>query len=174
MSMTACRCGGRVPSEQGPTQAYMRAAPACWRLYGELTVELREHDGVEALLFSHVDCFTAQHVDGADVDLRQRRSVAVHLVALSLHLEHGMTGPALSRARQRASGVVLPAFDLGDWPLLEPPTDLGRLTVADLSAASAHELPALAQAWPAEVWLAWHQQHRLVGSWSRHLHQVVS
>lgn len=172
--MTVCRCGGRVASEQGPTHAYMQAAPGCWRLYGELTVKLREHDGLEALLCSHVDCFAAQHVEGADVDRRQRRSVAVHLVALGLHLEHGMTGPALSRARQPASAVVLPAFGLGDWPLLEPPPSLGRLTVADLHGALAQELPALAQAWPAEVWLAWHQHHRLVGSWSQHLHQVLS
>lgn len=172
--MTACWCGARVPSEQGPTHAYMRATPACWRMYGKLTVQLREHDGAQALLFSHVDCFAAQHVEGADADLRQRRSVAVHLVALSLHLEHGMTGPALSRARQRASALVLPAFALDDWPLLQPPADLGQLSVADLSGAPAHELPALAQAWPAEVWSSWHEHHELVGSWSRHLHQAVS
>lgn len=174
MSRTSCGCGSRVPVEQGPTHAYLRAAPACWRRYGELTVQLRERDGVDDLLSTHVDCFAAQHVDGADVDLRQRRSVAVHLVALSLHLEHGTTGRALSRARQRTSAVVLPAFGLDEWPWLEPPARLGRVTVADLHAASADELPALARAWPAEVWAAWHQHHAVVGCWSRHLHRVVS
>lgn len=98
----------------------------------------------------------------------------MHVVARSLHLEHGVTGPALSRAGQRASAVVLPGFDLEDWPLLEPPSSLGRLTVTDLHAASADELPALARAWPAGVWRAWHQQHGVVGTWSAHLHRVVS
>lgn len=44
-SMTVCRCGGQVPREQGPTHAYMRATPACWRLYGELTVGCTPNSG---------------------------------------------------------------------------------------------------------------------------------
>ena len=174
VSTAVCQCGGRMPHEQGPTHAYMKSAPACWRLYGELTVRLREHDGVEALQFSHVDCFAAQHVEGADVDPRQRRSVAVHLIALGMRLEHGLLGLALSRARQRTSAVILPAFNLNDWPLLEPPASFGRLTVVDLHGAAAHQLPVFAEAWPAQTWLAWHQHHALVSSWARHLHQVMS
>lgn len=29
-------CAARVPREEGPTHRYLLAAPACWRMYGEV------------------------------------------------------------------------------------------------------------------------------------------
>jgi hypothetical protein len=130
-----CGCGGVVPREDGPTHPYLAAAPGCWRLYGELTLRLA---GPGTAQPSHVDCYAAQHPGGAEVDRRQRASVAVHLVALCARLERGVPAERLNRVRSRVTATVLAARGLPDWPLLAAPEAFGPVTAAGLHGFS-HE-----------------------------------
>ncbi len=68
----------------------MVSAPGCWQAYGEVAVRAMQEPRT-ALRHSHVDCFAAQHPTDAATERRQRQSVAVHLVALCLRLEHHRT-----------------------------------------------------------------------------------
>lgn len=162
--MQTCGCGALVPHEDGPVHAYMQAAPACWRRYGELSVRLMAL-GPEVSQPSHVDCFAVQHPGGADRDRRQRASVAVHLVALCLRLERDVPAGQLTRLRRRTSSVVLPALGIGDWPLLPPPARHGDVTAATLHGIPDRDLGAALDGWPASAWAAWSHQHKTVRRW---------
>ena len=156
-------CAGLVPDTAGPVHAYMLSAPGCWALFGELGLAAA---GQGADL--RVDAFAAQHPGGAQEDRRQRQSVAVHLVALCLVLDQGMTWPSLETVRGRTSRLALPAGR--DWPYLEPPAFDGRLAVADLvpadEPAPARVEGAAVRRWAEDVWDAWSGHHATVRTWA--------
>ncbi len=130
----------------------MVSAPGCWQAYGEVAVRAMQEPRT-ALRHSHVDCFAAQHPTDAATDRRQRQSVAVHLVALCLRLEHHIQGIELSRRRQQVSDRTIHAAGLPDWPFLEPP--------------DAERFCALGEQWPRAVWQAWSRHHGQVRTWTR-------
>ena len=167
LSEVRCGCGALVPEEAGPTHAYMRSAPGCWRMYTNLTAQWLGGHRSDLLVFSHVDCYAVQHPGGAETDRRQRQSVAVHLIALDLAQVHQVQGAALSRMRQRVSATVLSKAGLADWPFLTPPAAMGAVVAADLHRASALERVGLVERWRAEAWLAWSEHHEVVDEWAR-------
>lgn len=158
-SIRCLGCGGIVPDVAEPTHAYMLASPGCWQTYTELLARASS-GGI-----SHVDAYAAQHPGGADGDLRQRRSVAVHLTALCLGIEFGID--RLDALRSRLSATVLPRLRLAEWPLLPAPESRGGITVADVAARSDAELAAVVQEWSSAVWDAWRPQHDTVRLWAR-------
>lgn len=81
----------------------MRSAPGCWRMYTDLMAQWLAGHRSDLVVFSQVDCYAVQHPGGAGTDWRQRQSVAVHLIALSLAQVHHVRGAALSRMGQRVS-----------------------------------------------------------------------
>ncbi len=100
-----------------------------------------------------VDVYMAQHpgVPGRQAS----QSVWVHLVGLCLVLEHGFDALMSARAKAR---LAAPNARF-DW--LEPPANLGRMTVLDVLAAyRAAEHAAAVRAWADAVWEAWrpHQE----------------
>jgi hypothetical protein len=156
-------CAGLVPDVAGPTHAYMRSAPGCWALFGELGLRATG-EGVGLA----VDAFAAQHPGGAEQDRRQRQSVGVHLVALCLVLDLGLTWPPLERVRGRTSALALPPGR--DWPHLGPPRFEGRLAVADLlppgGGGAGPVDGAAVRAWAEDVWDAWSAHHATVRAWA--------
>ncbi len=160
-------CGGLVADVKGPTHRYMASAPGCWEAYGDLVVRAAQQPAATALRHTHVDCFAAQHPTAAATDRRQRQSVAVHLVALCLHLEHHIAGVHLAPLRQQVSHRTRHAASLGDWPFLEPPGHLGDIRAIDLQgAADARQLVDLGERWPITVWQAWAEHHEQVREWA--------
>ena len=162
-------CAALVPDVAGPTHAYMRSAPGCWALFGELGITVTGSGGE-----LYVDAFAAQHPGGARTDRRQRQSVAVHLVALCLVLDLGLTWPPLEVVRGRTGRLALPAG--ADWPYLEPPRFEGRLAVADLVPAVAGDpvRGAAVRRWAEDVWDAWSDHHRTVRPWAAAVRAGVS
>lgn len=158
-SIRCLGCGGIVPDVAGATHAYMLASPGCWQTYTELLA--RTPGGG----LPHVDAYAAQHPGGADRDLRQRRSVAVHLTALCLGIEFGID--RLDVLRSRLSATVLPRLGLAEWPLLPAPESRGAVTVVDVAARSDEELAAAIHEWSSAVWHAWRPQHDTVRLWAR-------
>lgn len=160
-------CGGFVPDVAGPSHPYMSASPGCWQIYGELGSRWLGQPGAGPARWQHVDAYAVQHPDGAEQDRRQRQSIAVHLVSLCLLLESGQP-PGLAPARRgRTSHVVLERLNLPDWPYLEPPSDRGAVTVADVHAASGHfQQETQAAAWLESAWAAWKVHHPDVRTWA--------
>lgn len=169
VSEVRCDCGALVVQETGPTHPYMRSAPGCWRMYTHLVGQWSQGDRSDPVVLWHVDCYAVQHPGGAEVDRRQRQSVAVavHLIALYLNQVHHVRGAALSAMRQRVSATLLNRAGVADWPLLPPPTAPGWVVAADLYRASAVERPDLGERWPAQTWQAWSGHHDVVEGWAR-------
>lgn len=160
-------CGGPVPDGQGLTHPYMLASPGCWHLYGEVVARGHDAPGFPAFHWHHVDCYAVQHPGGAEHDRRQRQSVAVHLTALCLLLEHGMSGERASALRGRMSQTVLPYLGLTDWPYLPPPASLGAVTAIDVHRATDRSgYAAAVRDWTQAAWSAWAGHHEQVHLWA--------
>lgn len=160
-------CQGQVPDVTGPVHPYMRASPGCWQWYCELTADWLGSVSSPELRLLHVDCFAVQHPAGAEHDLRQRQSVAVHLTALCLFHEYGITAEQVLHYRNRTSRTVLPRLGLADWPHLGQPPSLGAVTVAELHHGWRAGETGPAMAWPVESWQAWSLHHSTVRSWAQ-------
>lgn len=83
--------GMRLPSaaQEGPTHRYLTASPACWRSFSQLLATI--YSAVDRLAFRQlvVDAYAAQHPGEGRREPVQ--SVGIHLMTLSLFLEHGWT-----------------------------------------------------------------------------------
>jgi hypothetical protein len=149
-------CGGLVPDEDGPVHRYMTAAPACWRLYGELGARGLPRTARSALI---VDAYAVTHpgVRGP----QSTPSVWIHLVTLCATLEQRWPVEEAIRIRR----VAADAFDA--WPWLDRPTTMGEITVADVDRAVRSADPAaaaLVEAWVRAAWDAWSGHHGAVRS----------
>ena len=145
-----------MPDIDGPVHKYVPSAPGCWMTFGELQAD-------EALRFGYppdhrvvVDSYVAQH-PGDGSDLRDRRSVFVHLAGLCAVLEHGMHPPYATRLL----GRVIRQHD--DFPVLERAKGPGQLTVLHmLDAADLADYERRARDWAAATWDSWSAQHELI------------
>ena len=161
----ACRgCGGAVPDTDGPTHPYLLASPGCWQLYGHWMADLATGSGSD-LVPHHVDCYAVQHPEGAEVDRRQRQSIAVHLGALCLRLERDTPSAWAIRVRARALELVPARHGLEDWPLLDPPTGRGATTIVDVAGAG-EDIDRVFRRWADDCWTAWHDHHPTVREWA--------
>ena len=153
-------CGITVPSENGPTHRYLEAAPACWRLYGEVLA--REYEDPTYWLVHQltVDAYAVQHPGRQSAQTIQ--SAAIHLVRLYLQLEQGAKESELL-ARTRAL-----AQKKGQLVWLAPPESRGSLTVVDAhGAGGAEEHTKRVRAWAQEAWSAWVAHHEQVQRWAK-------
>ena len=92
--MVSCReCGAQVPDIAGPTHDYVPSAPGCWAAFGQVQADALTRFGSPRRHGTVVDCYMAQH-PGDGYERRSRQSPIVHLVALSLLIEHGIEGRA--------------------------------------------------------------------------------
>lgn len=160
MSESPCPgCGLELPEVSTPSHRYIGASPACWALFGEVLAREYEDAAYFRVHQLTVDAYAAQHPGRPS---RQSiRSVALHLATIALVVEQGADpaeGPRLHKRLAR-----------GDHPgWLEPPADMGSITVADVSRASdpdAHE--AVVRAWAGSVWRAWSAHHETIRKWTR-------
>jgi hypothetical protein len=148
-------CGAPVPREDGPTHRYLLAAPACWRMYGEVLARRLASAAVQPDRYP-VDAYAVQHpgVPGP----QSTQSVLAHLVALGLMFEHRATPHAATRAM---AGLI--SAKKGKFAWLEPPVSMGRLTVVDVVGAdSDNDLDRLVGEWARSAWDAWSTHHKTV------------
>ncbi len=140
-------CGITLPACDGPTHAYHGASPACWARYGDALARAYASPVCRDVLQLVVDAYACQHPGRPG--RRQAQSVWIHLMTLAMVLEDDADpreGPQLHRRM-----VARPTFT---W--LEPPADLGTLTVAALvDAPSDGAYVEQAWAWAWSVWRAW-------------------
>ncbi len=168
-----CGCGTALTETDGPTHPYIQSSPACWAIYGELTVRAmtpEPKDPVGVAGGHHVDCYAVQHPGGGQHDRRQRQSVAVHLISLCLLIEQDRPAWLASSARGRIVGRLLTALGLTQWPYLAPPVHRGAVTAAEVYRATGpEELDELVLQWTASAWSAWSAHHDTVRAWVEHV-----
>lgn len=154
-------CGARFPDRDGPTHRYLDASPGCWAAYGEVLA--REYSDLAYMAVHHltVDAYSVQHP--GTPSRRRMQSVAVHLIGLYAGLELGLP-------RQRVAALMNGATEHLQLHWLDPPGDLGSVTVADvLPAQSAEEHGHLVQRWAESAWTAWSAHHAHVERWVRQI-----
>jgi Family of unknown function (DUF5946) len=154
-TLVSCReCGAHVPDIGGSTHDYVPSAPGCWASFGEIQADALTRFGTPRRHGTVVDCYMAQH-PGDGSDRRSRQSPIVHLVALSLLIEHGIDGKGafvrMARLLERR-----PNFQ----PLV-PRADRGRLTILDMrNCVDAEEYAGRAETWVQEIWRTWARTSR--------------
>ena len=140
----------------------MLSSPGCWAAYGE--VLRREYSDV-GYMRNHrltVDAYAVQHPGKPTPPAI--RSVRAHLCMLHVILELGWS-------HARAVGFLQTFADRNkqrelEW--LEPPDDLGEMTVADVHGTSGLEAHlAVVERWARSAWEAWVEHHERVRAWVR-------
>lgn len=151
-------CKAMFPDISGPTHRYLESSPGCWAAYGDVLA--REYSD-RAYFSSHrltVDAYSAQHPGQPSPQSIQ--STAVHLVSLCLVLECGVDQLAATRLLNSLTESK------GDFQWLEPPSELGSLTVKDvLATTSAKDHINAVDEWARAVWHAWREHHMIVREW---------
>jgi len=112
----------------------------------------------EAHLYT-VDAFCLQHSAQCGP-----RSNAFHLMRLCWLLEHG-GNPSIRQVRAGGRAFYnAREQDYRDFPFLEPPANVGALTVASvLEAQNAEDHSEHAKSWGQSAWAAWNHHH----AWAR-------
>jgi hypothetical protein len=109
-----------------------------------------------------VDSYAVQHPGRPSPQSIQ--SVGLHLISLSLVLEHGSTMQQATHALQRGSL----SKDIFVW--LDPPDDLGRITVVDVRAVDSPEAHVeRVWDWARAAWAAWSQHRDRIDQWIRQM-----
>lgn len=152
-------CGGLVAEVEGPVHRYLEASPGCWRVYGEVLAREYSDLAFWAVHRLTVDSYAVQHPGQRSPQTIQ--SVCVHLLSLYLVLERGADPEFVTRAMQ----AMVRQKDRFAW--LTPPSSRGRITVADITAASTPaEHGQRVRAWAESAWSAWAPHHEIVRGWA--------
>lgn len=157
-------CGAQFPDRDGPAHHYLEASPGCWAAYGEVLA--REYSDPAYMTVHHltVDAYSVQHP--GTPSRRRMQSVAVHLIGLYAGLELGLPRRQVARLMDGATKHL-------QLHWLDPPEDLGSVTVAEvLPAESAEEHGHVVRRWAASAWAAWSAHHTLVARWVGHLRET--
>lgn len=152
-------CGAEFPPSDGATHAYIGASAGCWGAYGEVLA--REYSNM-TYMRSHpytVDAYAVQHP--GQPERRTIQSLIVHLITLYGMIE--LQRPSAEMATVRKNAVTL--ADGFYW--LEPPADMGTLTVVDVLAApdaAAHD--DIVKHWATQMWHVWKSYHAPIKAWA--------
>jgi hypothetical protein len=127
----------------------------CWELISELSIRQYPDGMIGGAGFMGGDAHALQHPE-----IHGKKNNAAHLLRLHWIFEHNQLAQAGTVPRwwqQYLQGNT-------NIPVLEPPRDRGRLTVADVASAdSAHEAAARMAQWARSVYAAWSMHH----DWAR-------
>ena len=143
------RCGANVP---GGTEG-------CWKLFHEVLALEYSDPAYGAVNLLAADAHALQHPEDHGV-----KNNSFHLIRLCWLLEHG-GDPRIGQGPK----WLQTHFD-GDRepPVLEPPVDRGRITIADVhGAASPDEHAERVRRWARSVWAAWSAHHEWARQWQR-------
>ena len=152
-------CGALLPRSDGPTHAYVGASAGCWALFGEVMAREYGDYGYPEVHALTVDAYMAQHP--GTPSRRSIHSVALHLIGLYLALERNYDARRVIAERQQLLKGGAP------FTWLEPPADMGTLTIVDVHATpslASHERAV--RAWAASVWAAWSGHHAQIREWA--------
>lgn len=160
MTTTKCfSCGALVADIAGPVHRYMDSSPGCWAAFGEVLA--REYSDL-SFGRNHrltVDAYALQHPDKQSPQSIQ--SMAIHLASLYLIFERDMPMPEATGHMRKFVAHKAEFF----W--LDPPADLGQVTVRDvLNAEDAEAHVQTVKKWAESAWSSWGEHHGQVKEWA--------
>lgn len=131
----------------------MMATRGCWAAFGALQADETQRFGYPPIHGLAVDAYAASH-GGDGAERRDRQSVCIHLMAICMVRERGITS-----ARRIA---LLREFTTPktDWPQLDRPPGVPALS--HTHAAGARDLEdytARVRDWADAVWAFWAPEH---------------
>lgn len=136
----------------------MESSPGCWATYGEVLA--RQYSNRD-YWFAHrlaVDSYAVQHP--GQPSRQAIGSVALHLMRMCAALERGLN------ATEAPHLMKLIAKEKRNLRWLEPPADLGGITVLDVYLTpSAVEHNSMVRSWAESLWSAWSAHHLQVRDW---------
>jgi hypothetical protein len=146
------------PESDGPVHRYMESSPGCWAAFGEVLAREYSDFNYARMHRLTVDSYAVQHPGQPSPQSIQ--SVALHLISLSLVLQHAVPMHEATAVLQE-SGKFKANFI---W--LDSPPTRGGITVADVHAAKDPQQHAeLVRAWAESAWKAWTPHHSTIQSW---------
>jgi hypothetical protein len=152
-------CRAVVPDMDGPHGPFNLASPGCWAIYGEVLAREYGEYHFPPVHRMTLDSYALQHPGRPS--LKAVHSIALHLTSLYFMLERGFdadqTTEPVRRLLLRRQGFL--------W--LDPPTELGPLTILDIHGAG--DLAVHTQRvrdWAEGVWQSWALHHDTVRSWA--------
>ncbi|MFQ5690901.1 MAG: DUF5946 family protein [Gemmatimonadota bacterium] len=156
MSEEACpSCGLKTENSDGAVHRYLESSPGCWARYGELLASEYENPAFMSAHELTVDAYALQHPGRESPQTIS--SAHVHLASLYSYFELGTPVTELHGVKQR----VVRYKDGFVW--LEPPEDLGAITVVDvLESETAAEHCAAVRRWAKYVFGQWQRHHRSI------------
>jgi hypothetical protein len=137
----------------------MESTPGCWAAFGRVLAREYEDRRYFAVHRLTVDSYAVQH---PGTQSRQSiQSVGVHLVRLCLFHERNLAPEAANDA------MLAAATHKASFHWLEPPLDLGPITIANVDAApGVEEHMSTVRLWAAQMWDVWSPHHATVRSWA--------
>jgi hypothetical protein len=160
MSTTNCFiCNASIPNIEGPvsSQKYLPQSPGCWKLYTDVLAKEYGEWQYPDIHRLTVDCYAAQHPT-VQPDQKSAQSVTVHLIAIYFALEKNMTSKDITK---RMGEIV--SSHKGEFDWLEPPENLGVVTISDVhKAKNFDEHLKLVTQWAHSIWDAWREYHRKI------------
>jgi hypothetical protein len=152
-------CGAWVPDIEGPAHKYMLSSPGCWALYGRILARDYGEFNYPPIHRLAVDAYAVQH---PGKPMRQAiQSVIVHLIGLYLSIEKELDPNFVTKAIGRATQVSEKFY----W--LDPPKDLGSITIADVvQSVTLEEYDRIGRLWARSAWEAWAIHHDQVKTWA--------
>jgi len=159
---TCYGCKATVPDKKGPVHPYIGSSPGCWEIYGDvLAREYSDYRFMKAHQLT-VDTYAVQHP--GKPGRRSSNSVSLHLLSLYLMLEKRKSAEF---ARQAMHDLMTFKKEF-DW--LDPPADVGRLTVVDIERVDDPKAYIdKVYAWASSAWRAWKPHHRTISDYAKRL-----
>ncbi len=149
MAIIKCfSCRAETDDFDGPTHRYLLSTPGCWARYGEVLA--REYSDF-AYMSVHgltVDAYSVQHP--GQPNPQTINSINVHLSSLYAYFVLGSSISNLAKIKAQLSQCKK------EFTWLEPPHDLGTLTINDVwRAENSAQHCNLVKEWAEEVFLQW-------------------
>lgn len=152
-----------LPKSGGTTHRYAGASPECWAAFGAVSEKEYGDFRYARVHGLSVDACFAQHP--GEPSPRAIRSVAVHLVGLSLQMERDLRPGELYAVHKRMSSAAKEGK--GDIFWMEPPASLGELMILYvLGVKGPDEHGERVREWARSVWEAWSPHHETVRRWA--------
>ncbi|QIN80352.1 hypothetical protein GBA65_19570 [Rubrobacter marinus] len=156
-------CGALVPDMTGPVHRYIGASPGCWAAFGEVSGKEYGDFRYARVHGLTVDAYCAQHP--GEPSPQAIRSVAVHLVGLSLQMERDLSPEELYAVHKRVSSLAKEG-EMGVFWLDPPDLPGGPTILYVLGADGPEEHAERVREWARAVWEAWSPYHETVRRWA--------
>ena len=156
MALTTCfSCGANTKNIDGATHKYLLSTPGCWAMYGEVLAREYSDFAYMAVHDLTVDAYALQHPGKSSPQTIS--SLTIHLASLYAYFKFDCPAGELSKIK----ALVVRHKDEFMW--LDPPSDLGHLTISDiLLAENATQHCKRVNQWAEAVFERWQDFYPIV------------